>query len=599
MFSNLFFLILVLLLINIVPEITPYEGIKSPFLAAFASIASYIYLLSLICFQNYICRKSIKLYHNVLLVLANVELIGFLALHHFIFAGHRLFAFSQIMVSLISLALYFGGLWVFHYSYGKIAKLFHPSAYAWNKLRFLAPFAIPFIILTILLEGMQMLPIESVQKALSYGNESSWGALIALLMSFFFLISMLVFLPPIIQWIWKCEDLKDSALKDQLEALCRKAQFTHAGFKTWTVLNDSLTAAIIGIIPRFRYIMFTKRVLQELSPEATQAILVHEIGHSYRKHLLIYPAILFGVVILYSLFVQVFSEPFHRFIVLNRIISPSFPWEFFEILFLFVPYAAILVIYFRLVFGYFSRIFERQADLHIFTVGEPPQHMIEALDHIAIATGNSHRIPSWHHYSIQERIDCLKNSIADPALIPKHHQKVRRSVILYFCFLALGILCFLAPLFPDVQPFTKIHVFFQAISDKIDQNINSTSRLQAAKTLMDRYHVQGNQSLISAALEKGLMHPGVGDVDGIAEYYAAELLLEQNQFNSAGELLAITWDVFTMEAATPQTIELLTLLTDQIFSHKELDSSVKQHLFDSYQKGLEAFQLFYQKKHEN
>ena len=37
------------------------------------------------------------------------------------------------------------------------------------------------------------------------------------------------------------------------------------------------------------------------------------------------------------------------------------------------------LLYFRYVFGFFSRIFERQADLHIFQVGLDPANLIESL----------------------------------------------------------------------------------------------------------------------------------------------------------------------------------------------------------------------------
>jgi STE24 endopeptidase len=97
------------------------------------------------------------------------------------------------------------------------------------------------------------------------------------------------------------------------------------------------------------------------------------------------------------------------------------------------------MLYFRFVFGHFSRLFERQADLHIFATNRPPQWMAEALDHIGRATGYSHNKPNWHHHSIQNRIDFIHQSIANPALVKQHHRLVRLNIICYFIILGLLI----------------------------------------------------------------------------------------------------------------------------------------------------------------
>ena len=82
-------------------------------------------------------------------------------------------------------------------------------------------------------------------------------------------------------------------------------------------------------------------------------------------------------------------------------------------------------------------MFERQADLHVYHLGLDPKYMIEALDMVAKASGNTHRIPCWHHYSIQERIDFLYETIKNPSLIKKHHAFVKKACVLYFIILIL------------------------------------------------------------------------------------------------------------------------------------------------------------------
>ncbi len=212
-------------------------------------------------------------------------------------------------------------------------------------------------------------------------------------------------------------------------------------------MNDMLTAGIVGIVPKLRYVMFTKRLLRELSPEAIEAILAHEIGHNYRKHLLIYPLILLGMIVCIGLFSMFFSDALIHFLTLEELTHPTQPWNIYGIIILFAIYASIIGLYFRFVFGLFSRLFERQADLHVYHLQIPPEHMILALDQVGIATGHSHRIPSWHHYSIQERIDFLKETIRNPSEIQHHHRRVKLFLVGYLLLLIIAAIILMAPFF--------------------------------------------------------------------------------------------------------------------------------------------------------
>ena len=111
---------------------------------------------------------------------------------------------------------------------------------------------------------------------------------------------------------------------------------------------------------------------------------------------------------------------------------------------IFLLSVAIICVYYRFVFGLFSRLFERQADLHGFQLGLDPQHMIKALQDIAASAGIPVAAPNWHHYSIQQRIGYLKACIEDPGKIEKHHQRTRRYLIGYCLILLFAILLWLA-----------------------------------------------------------------------------------------------------------------------------------------------------------
>ena len=104
---------------------------------------------------------------------------------------------------------------------------------------------------------------------------------------------------------------------------------------------------------------------------------------------------------------------------------------------IFLPFAIIIGLYFRVVFGFFSRLFERQADLHVFELGLDPKSLIAAFNFIGEATGQSLAKPCWHHYSLQQRINFLEEAQRKPSLILKHHRYVKKMLFLYFTFLII------------------------------------------------------------------------------------------------------------------------------------------------------------------
>ena len=500
LFSNLLFLFLALLLINAAPETTSSFEIASPALAFLISMGCYLIVLALIYLQNRLLKKNLHRNKSQVLFFVNLELLVFLSLYHFIFGGERLFTALpmisewQTLPSLFSLLLYLFALGVFHYTafdrkrFIATEETHSPFASAMEQLRLLTPFAIPFILLTFIIDLLKFFPNQDLQDVLLHNSDNAVGTLILFICTMAFMVLMMIFLPAIVQWIWLCQPIQDSALKERLERLCQKARFRHAGMLTWTIMNHSLTAAIIGIVPRFRYVMFTKRLIHDLSPEAIEAILAHEIGHSYRKHLLIYPLIILGMLVCASFFSLFFGEAISAYLSLENILSPSNLWPILSSFTIFVPYAIIIALYFRLVFGFFSRNFERQADLHVFELGIPPEFMVEALNEVGIRTGNTHHLPSWHHHSLQKRIDFINAAAQKPQMAKSHHRKVKRYVWIYAALLILASTILLAPLASNAPILGKISEWTENSSNAI-ANVSTHS---LRKTLAENYKKQSH-----------------------------------------------------------------------------------------------------------
>ena len=412
---------------NFAGEITPAIGTLPSLEKVMGSLGLYLLVLNLIYFQNRFTKAS----KNLLLNLANLELLAFLAIFLFVLGGNSLFGFLfgelELFPSLLSLAIYFLGLGFFHYTYSRQNR-FHALQHASQQLRLILPFALPYLFFVGILDLLISLPYPRVKEILFGEN-----VLPFFLLSLGILALILVFFPPLIMKLWGCRPMQaDLPLKKRLDELCKKANFKHGGLYDWTILNKSHTAAILGILPKWRYILFTKRLQDDLAYESIEAILAHEIGHSQRKHLIFYPFVLLGMMVCIGLF-SLFGGRFIEEWFINHT-----KWISLYPLALFLSYAVIIWMYFRFVFGFFSRAFERQADLHCFELDMPPEQMIGALDAVAVATGFTHLAPNWHHYSIKERMDFLTEATAHPSLGPKHHLKVRKIIAFYLVILALS-----------------------------------------------------------------------------------------------------------------------------------------------------------------
>jgi len=438
MFSQLFFIILVLLIVNLAPEHAPaYWGLTSKEVASFASFG-YVFTLALILLQNLLFHPKPRKLYGFFLILTNIELVTCLTAIHFILGGHTQYPLARFETTqaVVTLALYFFGMVLFHLTANYERTWRDKLKYAADQFRFLTPFVIPFLFFSFVADLLSIVPDETYRNW--FGDSVD---LFLLVVTLVILLATMIYLPFLVQLIWKCAPIKDSELKERLESVCRKAGFKHGGMMMWTVMNRSLTAAIIGVFHKYRYIMFTKRLVDVLSPEEIEAVLAHEIGHSQRKHLILYPFVILGMMVTAALFFSFLSKPMEAYFDALEL-SPSLA-QLLHPLYFFIPYAILIALYFRFVFGYFSRLFERQADLHVFKVGIPASNLISALDHIGLASGNIHRHPSWHHYSIQERIDFIQKALLQPAVIKKHHRKVMINVIIYFILLgALGSLLF-------------------------------------------------------------------------------------------------------------------------------------------------------------
>ena len=358
--------------------------------------------------------------------------------------GNRLPA----MVNFFGLALflaYLSLMWrIGRVNYGKVFGRRYPAAvFIGSNIKSNLPIVLPWVVLSLLYDLTALVPSPPLHALLA----SQWGDLI-----FFsvFLLFVMFFFPPLVRRLWGCEKLPEGPLKEHLTRFCSRQQFS-AELYLWPLFEgQALTAGVMGIVPGRRYILLTPAIIETMSLAELEAVMAHEIGHVKKGHLLLYVLLIGGFSVLTAVLAEplvylLLSREFFYSVMAKGQVSPDTVLTLAGA----VPLLIAMIIYFRYIFGYFIRNFERQADLHVFSVLGSSHALISAFEKIAALSGDIRDKPSWHHFGLGERIACLEKSEKDPEKIGRHNRKVRYSLIGYVVILAT--LVGLVQLIPTAQ----------------------------------------------------------------------------------------------------------------------------------------------------
>ncbi len=340
-------------------------------------------------------------------------------------------------------ALFFIAVFVFYLSivwgcaYGCQQKLYKTGmsrrSYILSNISISIPILIPWFFLSGIADLVDALPFEFPKRFLA----TTEGEIIYLLVILF---TIAVFGPAMIQKFWRCKPLETGIFRSRIEDFCRKADMEYANILLWPIYGGNIiTAGVMGLVKKFRYILVTSALLRVLEPGEVDAVIAHEIGHVKKKHLLLYMFFMVGFIPLtfipYNLsnVIAFYSEPVILFFSSNMNYGAvsSVIWGLLMVIF--------FVLYFRYVFGYFMRNFERQADIYVYRLLDDAQPLISTFKKIALFSGQAPDRKNWHHFSISERMEYLNKCEADKKWITRQDQKIKKSIALYIaCMLLVG-----------------------------------------------------------------------------------------------------------------------------------------------------------------
>ncbi len=384
-----------------------------------------------------------------------------------------IFSLFPTLRSLLLLLLFIGYLtlmWIFSYrAHRAIYRTDIPFGnYVYSNVALSIPVLIPWTLLFGVNDIIQLLPYRFPQRILA----TPMGQTIYFLI---FLVITAIFAPLLIQRFWRCRPLQAGEHRTRIEALCRKAGVRYADIVHWPIFGGRMiTAGVMGLVARFRYILVTDALLTVLTPDEIDQVIAHEIGHVKHRHLLLYLLFFIGfILITYTIYPLSVWVIFSNVPVMKTLEAFQLNPNRISEIFLGISLIFCITVYFRFIFGYFIRNFERQADTYVFRLFPTARPLITTFDKIVASSGQPADKPNWHHFSIQQRIDYLWRCEHSPQWISLHNKKVRKSIAVFIAsVLALGVASYNL----DKRVFEKRHADFNiAVVESYLQHKNETT----------------------------------------------------------------------------------------------------------------------------
>ncbi|WP_300463135.1 M48 family metallopeptidase [Desulfobacula sp.] len=449
MFSNFLFF-LIALVIYTTSDL--FETVKEVDIVLISGSLGASALFVLICHMAFkrLERKALKnLYANMdPFVHAYISRLSVLALIIFTvniygFKLKRLFSGIPIFDTLPTLeALFFLGVFLFYLmmvwneAYRVQKRIFSSAVskkdYVLSNIAFSLPALLPWFCLSLIADILGIIPWQPLETVLhTPAGEIGYIAL--------FLIAIAIFGPVLIRRLWNCSPLEPGYARSRIEKVCKKAGMTYSDILRWNLFGGTMiTAGVMGLVGRFRYILVTPALLKSLNDDELDAVMLHEIGHVQKHHMVFYLFFFAGFIACNF----VFFEPVMLFLYILEPVYDLFARmgvgkASAHPILISVTLIGSFVVYFRFVFGFFMRNFERQADLHAYHLANGAAALISTFYKIASFSRQPIDKPNWHHYSIGQRVRFLENCQSNPALIHAHHLRVKKMIAGYFVLVSL------------------------------------------------------------------------------------------------------------------------------------------------------------------
>ncbi|MCE9529587.1 MAG: M48 family metalloprotease [Planctomycetes bacterium] len=162
--------------------------------------------------------------------------------------------------------------------------------------------------------------------------------------------AFLLFFPLVLPIMLGLKPMPAGETRQRLLRNSHRLGFRFARLYHWDTRGAMANAMVVGIVPWIRYVIFTDRLLEEMSDDEVDAVLGHEVGHVRHGHMLYYAFFLMISFIVMGALLQAIQPP-----DVDR-------WREYRSLIMVAP-VVFMGSYMFAAFGFISRRCERQADI--------------------------------------------------------------------------------------------------------------------------------------------------------------------------------------------------------------------------------------------
>lgn len=264
--------------------------------------------------------------------------------------------------------------------------------------------------------------------------------------------------PTMLRRIWRTVPLEPGPVRQRLETLCDRIGFRFSEILVWQSDGMLINAAVMGVFAPVRYVLLSDALLSTMSVRQVEAVFGHEVGHVRYRHMQLFLVFAF----VGWLFVAGLMESLARTAQASDSAAPI------SVLAIEIIGILATVVFWAVAFGWLSRRFERQADLHAARCVTPSAAecripcgvhsetqqgsgddgrvcatgaavFASALDRVAIMNGIPHEERSWRHSSIGSRIRFLRSLAEDPGRVRRFERALRRAKIVMVTLAIIGL----------------------------------------------------------------------------------------------------------------------------------------------------------------
>jgi tetratricopeptide (TPR) repeat protein len=301
------------------------------------------------------------------------------------------------------------------------------------------------------------------------------------------------------------------------------------------------------------------------------AVIAHEIGHVKRNHILFYLFFFVGYILFsYAVFdlivyAIIYTEPLYRVVIQSGLSHTMVASTLITLVTI-----VVFLIYFRYIFGYFMRNFERQADCYVYTLFNSAGPLISTFEKIVLTTGQAPDKPNWHHFSIAQRVKYLIQSEQDRGWVLRHDRKVRRSIVLYGIGMALVAVIGYSLNFGETGRRLNANLFETVIEREIREKPDSP---ELFGLLGDLYYSRNEYAGAVEAYEKAILLGAEGPeiFNNLAWLYAT---CEEAGLRSPERALELAQKALSLSSAP----HILDTLAESYFVNGRFDDAVSAGL---------------------